>query len=228
MMKKRAIAAISTLVILIAIIGGCNASRTAKGGAAGAGAGAAIGGVIGKQIGNTAAGAIIGAAIGGTAGAAIGRYMDRQAEELQEDLENARIERVGEGIKITFPSGILFDIDSDNLRPEAEQNLEEMSTVLSKYKRTNILIEGHTDSTGTEQYNQDLSERRAESVSRKLKSQGVQGGRITTAGYGEIQPITSNDTPEGRQANRRVEVAIFADEELKEAAREGELKGQEG
>lgn len=198
----------------------CAYWRTIVGGTIGAGAGGALGGVIGKKMGNTAAGAIIGAAIGGTAGAAIGHYMDKQAAEIRNDIKGARVERVGEGIKITFNSGILFDVGSDQLKPVAQQNISQLAVVLNKYRDTNILIEGHTDSTGSENMNMALSDKRASSVSRQIKSQGVPGGRITTNGYGETQPVADNGTTAGRSQNRRVEVAIFANEKLKRAARE--------
>jgi outer membrane protein OmpA-like peptidoglycan-associated protein len=198
-------------------------SRTAQGGAAGAAAGGAVGAAIGKATGNTAAGAIFGAAVGGVAGASIGAYMDRQAAEMERDLENARVERVGEGIKITFDSGILFDIDSEELKPAAKENITKLSEILNKYEDTNILIEGHTDVTGPEDHNQKLSERRAASVADYAKSIGVDRGRITTVGYGENQPIADNDTEAGRRENRRVEVAIFANKKLQRAAERGEL-----
>jgi len=209
-----------TVTIITALFCNCAYWRTIVGGAIGAGAGGAIGGAIGKKAGNTAAGAIIGAAIGGTAGAAIGNYMDRQAAEIRRDIKDARVERVGEGIKITFNSGILFDVGSDGLKPVARSNIDQLATVLNKYKDTEILIEGHTDSTGSESLNMRLSEKRATSVSRQLKSQGVAGRRITTNGYGENQPVADNGTKTGRQANRRVEVAIFANDKLKRAAKE--------
>jgi outer membrane protein OmpA-like peptidoglycan-associated protein len=200
----------------------CNCAywRTVVGGTIGAGTGGAIGGVIGKKMGNTAAGAIIGAAVGGSAGAAIGVYMDKQAAEIRNDIKGARVERIGEGIKITFNSGILFDVNSDALKPVARQNINQLGVVLNKYNDTEVLIEGHTDSTGSESFNQQLSESRAASVSRQLKSQGVSGGRITTIGYGENQSAEDNGTLEGRTLNRRVEVAIFANKKLKRAARE--------
>ncbi|MGE5671002.1 MAG: OmpA family protein [Fibrobacterota bacterium] len=200
----------------------CNCAywRTVVGGTIGAGTGGAIGGVIGKKMGNTAAGAIIGAAVGGSAGAAIGVYMDKQAAEIRNDIKGARVERIGEGIKITFNSGILFDVNSDALKPVARQNINQLGVVLNKYNDTEVLIEGHTDSTGSESFNQQLSDSRAASVSRQLKSQGVSGGRITTIGYGENQPAEDNGTLEGRTLNRRVEVAIFANKKLKRAARE--------
>ncbi len=216
----------SIALVLIAsfVMMGCSASSTVKGGAIGAGAGAVIGGVIGKQAGNTAVGAIIGAAVGGTAGALIGHYMDKQAEEIQKDIEGAKVERVGEGIKITFDSGILFETAKSNLQPVAKANIDKLSTILNKYKDTNILIEGHTDSDGTEEYNQKLSEARANSVANETKGQGVVGSRITTVGYGESQPVASNDTQEGKRLNRRVEIAIFANDELKDAAEKNQLQ----
>ncbi len=207
-------------IVGIAILMGC-ANRAGTGGLIGAGAGGVLGGLIGKKSGNTAAGAIIGAAIGGTAGASIGHYMDRQAADLQKDLKNAKVERVGEGIKITFQSGILFDINSFQLRGEAQTNLTDLAKVLNKYADTEIMVQGHTDSTGTESHNQKLSENRASAVSNHIKGQGVKGGRITTSGYGEGQPVADNGTAAGRQANRRVEVAIWANDKLKKAAKEG-------
>ncbi|MDX5345834.1 MAG: OmpA family protein, partial [Hymenobacteraceae bacterium] len=178
---------------------------------------------IGKAAGNTAAGAIIGAAVGGIAGAAIGRHMDKQAEELRRDLENARVERVGEGIKITFNSGILFATNSSQLQQSAMNDLDDLATTLKKYEDTNILIEGHTDDVGAEDYNQKLSERRAESVSNYLKTRGVSGTRISAVGHGELSPVADNTSEAGRQQNRRVEVAIFANEKMKKAAEKGEL-----
>ena len=198
-------------------------SKTAKGGMIGAGAGAVIGGVIGNKKGNTAAGAIIGGAVGGIAGAAIGRYMDKQAEELQRDLKGAKVERVGEGIKITFDSGILFQKNSDKLSGTAMANIDNLAKTLKKYGDTNILIEGHTDADGTEAYNQTLSERRAKSVKSYTSSHGVAAARMTSTGYGEAQPIASNSTVSGKSQNRRVEIAIMANEKLKKKAEKGEI-----
>ena len=227
MTNKTLLTSVILILCVSLLLMGCGASRTLKGGAIGAGAGAIIGGLIGKAAGNTAAGAIIGAAIGGTAGALIGRYMDKQAEEMKRDLKNARIERVGEGIKITFDSGILFDVNRSELRPEARTNIQSLAKILNKYEDTNILIEGHTDSTGSVEHNQKLSEQRAEAVSNFAKGLGVQGSRFTTVGYGESQPIASNASSEGRQQNRRVEVAIFANDKLKDAAQSGELDNKQ-
>jgi outer membrane protein OmpA-like peptidoglycan-associated protein len=216
-MKKVALTAALVSLILVSC---ASWNRAMTGGLIGAGAGGVIGGVIGHQMGNTAAGAIVGAALGGTAGALIGHYMDKQAAEIQHDIKDAKVERVGEGIKITFNSGILFDVGSAQLKPAAQQNCSQLAKILNKYKDTQILIEGHTDSTGSHASNMTLSDDRATSVARQLKSQSVMGGRIDTKGYGPDQPVESNTTTMGRQANRRVEVAIFANDNLKKAAKE--------
>jgi outer membrane protein OmpA-like peptidoglycan-associated protein len=223
MKAKMNVAITVALCVSIAILMGCGLSNALKGGAIGAGAGGVAGGVIGKQLGNTAVGAIIGAAVGGTAGALIGRHMDRQAEEMRQDVKNAKIERIGEGIKITFDSGILFETNSSNLQSVARANIESLAKVLKKYPDTNILIEGDTDNTGTEEYNQKLSERRAQAVADYQKNLGVDGSRISTVGLGELNPIASNDTDYGREQNRRVEVAIFANDKLKKAAEDGKI-----
>lgn len=210
-------------VVLTQIMTGCQANNTTKGGAIGAGAGGVIGGVIGSRSDNTAVGAIIGAAVGGATGAIIGRQMDKQAEELQRDLEGAKVERVGEGILITFESGLLFKTNSAELESTTKTNLTELAGTLNKYDDTNVLIEGHTDNTGEDSYNQGLSERRADAVQTFLVSQGVDASRLTTQGYGERQPVAVNDTDQGRAANRRVEVAIYANEKMKKLAKKGDL-----
>ncbi len=140
------------------------------------------------------------------------------AEEMRR-LRVARIERIGEGIKITFAGGILFDVDRAELRPEAQAELVKLGRILNKYEDTNIMVEGHTDATGTEEHNMQLSLRRSESVATFLAVQSVARDRLSAVGYGEIQPIASNDTVDGRQQNRRVEVAIWANDKLKDAAR---------
>lgn len=212
------------LLLCASVMVSCKSwSNTAKGAAAGGAGGAAVGAGIGALAGNTAKGAILGAVIGGAAGTAIGVYMDKQARELDEDLEGATVERVGEGIKVTFDSGILFGFDSYNLTPEAKSNIREMAETLKKYEDTNILVEGHTDNVGKDEYNQRLSERRANAVSEYAMSLGVDPDRIRTVGYGEEQPVSENESEAGRAENRRVEVAIFANEELKEKAEDGEL-----
>ena len=211
------------LLIISLLLGSCNTSRTLRGGAIGAGAGGAIGGIIGSGSDNTAKGAILGAVIGGTAGALIGNYMDKQAEELRNDLKGAKVERIGEGIKITFDSGILFNFDSSALTPTSRENIAELAKTLNKYNDTDILIQGHTDSKGPEDYNQKLSEERAASVANYLTDLNVARTRITTVGYGETMPVADNSTAEGRALNRRVEVAIYANDKLKRAAKRGTL-----
>lgn len=198
-------------------------SRTVKGGVIGAVAGGVAGGLIGKKKDNTAKGAIIGAAVGGAAGALIGRYMDKQAEELQRELANAKVERVGEGIKITFDSGLLFATNSDQLSYTSQANITDLAKTLNKYKDTNVIVEGHTDARGTAAYNQNLSERRANSVYQQISANGVNANRITTQGFGESMPVANNTTVSGMQQNRRVEVAIFANEKLKRAAEKGQI-----
>ena len=217
---KKVTAMILVISLSFALYGCSGWSRSQKGAAAGAAAGGAIGAAIGNQHGNTALGAIIGAAIGGAAGAYIGNYMDKQAEEIERDIEGAKVERVAEGIKITFDSGIMFDFDRSALRTEAQDNLTNLPVILNKYEDTDILIEGHTDATGTDEYNLQLSERRAESVATHLETQKVSDPRFTIMGYGEVQPIADNSTDEGRQENRRVEIAIMANDKLKKAAEE--------
>lgn len=193
--------------------------NTKKGGAIGAAGGAALGALIGHKTGSTARGAIIGAAVGGAAGALIGRRMDRQAEKLAQELEGAQVSRVGEGIAVTFESGILFPFDSDDLLPAARQNLAKLADSLQAEAQTEVMIVGHTDAKGTDEYNLGLSERRARAAAAYLASRGIDRGRVRTSGRGESEPVDSNDTEAGRAQNRRVEVAIFANEQWREQAR---------
>lgn len=217
---KRILALVLTCVLVAGLVGCASMKKRDKGAVIGATAGGIIGGVIGHEAGNTAVGAILGAVVGGAAGAYIGNYMDKQAEEMERDLEGARIERVGEGIKITFDSGILFDINKSSLRGRSEANLQNLAVILKKYEDTYILIEGHTDSTGPSEHNLDLSIRRAQSVANYLNTNEVNPTRFRIMGYGEDQPIADNETTEGRQMNRRVEIAIFANDKLKKVAQE--------
>ena len=213
--------ALLVICFLVAASLSCSSwSKKEKGAAGGAAAGGVIGGLIGHAAGNTAVGVILGAVIGGAAGAYIGNYMDKQAAEIERDIEGARVERIGEGIKITFDSGILFDVDKATLKDQSKQELAELAVILNKYDDTNILLEGHTDSTASEEYNLDLSRLRAQSVSNELATDGVNPSRFTIMGYGESQPIADNSTAEGRALNRRVEVAIYANDELKKVAEE--------
>ena len=207
----------SVLAAGMVVSAGCaSMNQKERGAVIGAGAGAAIGGVIGNQTGSTARGAIIGAVIGGAAGAVIGHQMDQQAKEIDQSIPGAKVERVGEGIEVTFESGLLFDFDSDRIRPDAAKNFQELANSLKKYGNSNLLIVGHTDSQGDDAYNMNLSLRRANSASAYLQSLGVPASRISTAGRGESEPVASNDTDAGRQLNRRVEVAIYASPEYRD------------
>lgn len=195
------------------LLTGCaSMSQKQRGAVIGATAGAAVGGVIGNQTGSTARGAIIGAVVGGAAGAVIGHQMDQQAKELQQNIPGATITRVGEGIAVTFPSGILYPFNSTEILPAGKSNLQQLASSLQQYPNSDILIVGHTDSVGTDAYNLDLSQRRALAASTYLQSLGVPSTRLHTAGRGESEPIQPNDTEEGRAQNRRVEVAIYASE----------------
>lgn len=187
-------------------------SNKERGAVIGAGTGAAVGGVIGNNTGSTARGAIIGAVIGGAAGAVIGHQMDQQAKEIDQSVPGAKVERVGEGIQVTFDSGLLFDFDSDRIRPDAAANLNSLAESFVKYPNSDLLIVGHTDSRGDDAYNMSLSQRRANAASAYLAARGVPANRIKTSGRGEMEPVASNDTEAGMQQNRRVEIAIFANE----------------
>jgi outer membrane protein OmpA-like peptidoglycan-associated protein len=209
-MGTRRIATIAAAVAALSLtFDGC-ATHTQTGAAVGAGTGAVVGGLIGKASGHTARGAIIGAAAGGAVGALIGARMDRQAKELAQNIPGARVERVGEGITVTFESGLLYDFDSDVVRAEARKNLRTLAQSLDKYPGSDILIVGHTDAVGPAAYNQSLSERRASAAADFLVVQGLERTRVSTRGMGETDPISGNDTERGRELNRRVEVAIYA------------------
>ena len=211
-MGTRRIATVAAAIAALSLtFEGC-ATHTQTGAAVGAGTGAVVGGLIGKATGHTVRGAIIGAAVGGTAGALIGARMDRQAKELAQNIPGARVERVGEGITVTFESGLLYDFDSDIVRAEARKNLHTLAQSLDKYPGSDILIVGHTDAVGPAAYNQSLSERRASAAADYLVTQGLERTRVSTRGMGETDPISSDDTERGRELNRRVEVAIYASE----------------
>ena len=210
-------ASLPAVAIAAALSGTSCANNATKGAIVGTAGGIVVGSAVGAAAGSTAKGAILGAVVGGAAGAIIGHQMDKQAQELHK-IEGAKVERVGEGIQVTFESGLLFDFDSDALRATARSNLQKLANSLDKYPNTDLLIAGHTDALGTGLYNQGLSERRARSAANYLISQGVSGARIVTRGLGETEPVASNETEAGRQANRRVEVAIFANKDFRVSA----------
>jgi len=201
------------------IFSGCKSmNKTQKGAAVGTVAGGTMGAVIGKVSGNTALGAIIGAAVGGATGAVIGHKMDKQAEEIKKTVPDAKVERIGEGIVVEFSSNVLFDFDKTNLSADAQTNLNKLVKVLNTYPDTDIEVQGHTDSKGTDAYNQDLSERRSNVVASYLTGQGIANKRVTIKGFGETVPKYSNNTENGRSQNRRVEFLISANAKMKAEA----------
>jgi len=209
-------------MILIGMIGmfalsGCAApqTKTGKGAAYGAAGGAVAGAVLGQAIGRdtkgTLIGAAAGAAVGAAAGAGVGQMMDRQEAEMRDALaasEAAAVRREGDLLAITLKGDVSFDLDSDVVRPGLYNELDRIAEIMIKYPQTSIQVEGHTDSTGSETYNQKLSERRASSVRNLLVQRGVQAQRVHILGFGESRPVATNTTPVGRQMNRRVEIRI--------------------
>ncbi|APZ46891.1 hypothetical protein BW723_11620 [Polaribacter reichenbachii] len=228
-MKKTIIYSLAILVIAASTLTSCeatkNANNTQKGAGIGAAAGAILGAVIGNNVGNkknSELGAVLGGVIGGVAGGVIGNKMDKQAREIQEAIPGAEVERVGEGIMLTLgENAVRFDTNKSTLTATAKGNLDKLVPVLNNYENTNIVIYGYTDSTGRVEYNQMLSEKRANSVKDYLAANGVDNARFETKGLGINDPIATNETAEGRSKNRRVEFAIVANEEMiKEAQQE--------
>lgn len=211
-----------TLAAVAVFISGCaSMNKQQKGTIAGAAGGAMLGAAVSK---GSIWGILAGAAVGGLAGNLIGKRMDQQAKELQQTVPTAQVERVGEGIDMTFNSGLLFALNSFELNVSYDHDLAAAAGVFVKYPDTNIVIEGHTDDTGTDTYNQILSEKRAHAVAAFLISKGVDPKRISEKGYGENQPKYPNDSEANRAKNRRVELAIFANEKMKKDANEGKLQ----
>ena len=213
----------SFIVALSAVFmfAGCSTwNKTQKGAAVGTAAGGATGAVIGRASGNTALGAIIGAAVGGAGGAIIGRQMDRQAEEIQKTVPDAKVERVGEGIVVEFSSNVLFGFDKSNLSEDAKTNLNKLVIVLDSYPDTDIEIQGHTDSKGSDSYNLTLSKQRAKAVSSYLSGKGIANKRLNIKGFGENAPKYSNNSESGQAQNRRVEFLITANEKMKAEAQQ--------
>lgn len=216
------------------IASGCDATRRAsnkdKGVAIGAASGAVIGGILGNNVGkgkNTALGAIIGATVGGVAGGIIGSKMDKQAEKIKTEIPGAKVERVGEGIDVTFDennpdgskAGVYFATNKYDINSNSKLALDKMVKIFAEYPETNILVEGHTDNVGTAEYNMTLSERRANAVGNFLKAAGVAASRFTIKWYGESQPKVDNSTPQNRALNRRVQFVITANEKMKADAK---------
>ena len=209
------------IVIVTAIsLAGCKSmNKSQKGAVIGGTSGGVVGGVVGRAFGNTAMGAIIGATVGGVGGAIIGRQMDKQAEEIAKEMGDVDVIREGEAIVIRFKEKVLFAFDRSDLNENAKTSLDKLRTTLLKYPETNITVIGHTDSKGTKQYNQTLSESRANSVASYTSQNGIDKDRMTALGKGETDPIATNDTEEGSASNRRVEFVITANEKMKADAK---------
>jgi outer membrane protein OmpA-like peptidoglycan-associated protein len=231
---KRINNTILSLTALAIFASGCEtikkSSNQDKGVAVGATSGAVIGGILGNNIGkgkNTALGAILGAVIGGAAGGIIGNKMDKQAEKIKTEIPGAKVERVGEGINVTFDennpdgskAGVYFATNKFDISSNSKLALDKLVKIFNEYPETNILVEGHTDDVGTDAYNLTLSEKRAEAVSDYLKADGIAAARITTKWYGEAQPKVDNTTAENRALNRRVEFAVTANDKMKNDAK---------
>jgi len=221
-MKKISVIAIALVMTMGSVFTSCeavkNTNNTQKGAGIGAVGGAVIGGILGNNLGkggNGALGAVLGGVVGGVAGGVIGNKMDKQAREIDTAIPGAEVERVGEGIKLVLnENAVRFDTGKATLTSTATTNLDKLVKVFNDYPDTNIVIYGYTDSTGSVERNQTLSEQRAASVKSYLSSKGIKSARFTTTGMGVADPIASNETVEGRSQNRRVEFAITANEKM--------------
>jgi outer membrane protein OmpA-like peptidoglycan-associated protein len=233
-MKKILVNSIFGMLAVSILSVGCDATRKTsnqnKGVAVGAVGGAVIGGIIGNNVGNkknTALGAILGAAVGGVAGGIIGNKMDKQAQKIETEIPGAKVERVGEGINVTFDennpdgskAGVYFATNKSDITPNSQLAIDKLEKIFTEYPETNILVEGHTDNVGADAYNMTLSEKRANAVGNALKKSGLAAGRLTVKWYGESQPKADNATAEGRALNRRVEFSITANEKMKADAK---------
>ena len=221
-MKKFSIITGIVLVTLSTITTSCeaikNTNKTQRGAGIGAVGGAIIGGVLGNNVGkggNGALGAVLGGVIGGVAGGVIGNKMDKQAREISTSLPGAKVERIGEGIKLTLgENAVRFDTNKSTLTSTAKANLDKLLPVFNEYPDTNISIYGYTDSTGEDAYNLKLSAQRAATVKSYLSAKGLASSRFVTTGMGEVEPIASNETADGKSQNRRVEFAITANDKM--------------
>ncbi|WP_179351104.1 OmpA family protein [Winogradskyella vidalii] len=218
-----------TLSLLLVLMTSCkaidNANNKQKGGAIGATGGAILGAIIGNNVGdgnNSELGAVIGGVVGGGAGVLIGNKMDKQAQEIENEIPGATVERVEDGIVLTFDeqSGVYFDTEKYNINSKSQETLNRLANVFNEYPDTNILVVGHTDSSGNDAYNMTLSKNRAEAVTNYLMGKGLSNGRFTTHWYGEEQPMYDNTTAEGRSKNRRVNIAIVPNETMINEAKE--------
>ncbi|GAA4246536.1 OmpA family protein [Winogradskyella damuponensis] len=212
-----------TLSLLLVLMTSCkavdNANNKQKGGVIGAAGGALLGAIIGNNVGdgnNSELGAVIGGVVGGGAGVLIGNKMDKQAQDIETEIPGATVERVDDGIVLTFDeqSGVYFDTEKYNINAKSQETLNKLASVFTEYPDTNILVVGHTDSSGNDAYNMTLSKNRAEAVTNYLTRKGLSSGRFTTHWFGEEQPMYDNTTAEGRSKNRRVNIAIVPNETM--------------
>lgn len=202
-----------------------NANNKQKGGVIGATGGAVLGAIIGNNVGkggNGELGAVIGGVVGGTAGVLIGNKMDKQAQKIEEEIPGAQVERIDDAIVVTFDenSGVYFDTNKYNINVASQETLNKLIAVFKEYTDTNILVVGHTDSVGAEDYNMTLSKNRANAVTNYLTNNGVSSGRLNTNWFGETQPTNDNSTAEGRAKNRRVNVAIVPNQKMIDDAKQ--------
>ncbi len=216
------------LLLSVALVG-CqvynNSNKTQRGAVIGVAGGALLGAILGNNLGdggNSELGAVVGAAVGGAAGAIIGNQMDKQAKKIEEEIPGAEVKRVDEGIIVTFDenSGVYFDTNKSDVNAASQETLNKLVKILAEYPETNVVIVGHTDSSGSNAYNMTLSEKRAKSVTQFFIGQGLASSRFTTQWFGEEKPEYDNSTPEGRAKNRRVNVVIVPNETMKEQAKQ--------
>ncbi len=207
--------------MLMVVNTGCNAIKNSNKTQRGAGIGVAGGALVGGLIGGNIGGALIGAAIGGVAGGIIGNQMDKQAKKIEEVVPGADVKRVGEGIQIIFDdkSGVNFAFNSSDLTTGAKSNLDKVAEIFIEFPDTDLMLEGHTDSTGDDNYNMSLSKRRADAVAKYLQKQGVAANRMSVKAFGETAPRFDNATKEGQAKNRRVEIGVAANEQMIEDAK---------
>ncbi|WGF91992.1 OmpA family protein [Aequorivita marisscotiae] len=203
-----------------------NANNKQKGAVIGAAGGAVLGAILGNNVGkggNGEIGAVIGGVVGGTAGVLIGAKMDKQAQQIEQEIPGAQVERVDDGIVVTFDenSGVYFDTAKYNINANSQATLDKLANVLKEYKDTNVLVVGHTDSVGADEMNMTLSKNRAQSVTNYfVQTKGLSASRFTTNWYGETAPVADNSTAVGRAKNRRVNLAIVPNEKMKQEAQQ--------
>ena len=224
-MKKFVVLALSAAVLFTGCEAYNNTNKAQRGAVVGAAGGALLGAILGNNVGNgqnSELGAVLGTVVGGAAGAVIGHQMDKQAKKIEEEIPGADVKRVDDGIVVTFDEnngGVYFDTNKYNINEKSKQTLDKLAAILKEYPDTNVLVAGHTDNVGKDEYNLGLSQRRAQAVTNYFKSKGLAGNRFTTKWYGEKNPIASNDTAEGRAKNRRVNVVIVPNEKMKAEAK---------